>query len=82
MYIINIRGARPARSVKQKMEKEKKYSGYGYHGGGRKKNETPSRQISVTFTLPDYELVKSEAQKAGKSMSNLIVSAALEKIKK
>lgn len=82
MYIINIRGARPARSVKRKMEKEKKYSGYGYHGGGRKKSETPLKKFSISAKLPAYELIKSEAQKAGTSISNFVISAALEKIKK
>jgi hypothetical protein len=63
------------------MTEEKKYIGYGYHGGGRPKAETPTKKFSVSAKLPDYELIKKEAKKIDMSISGYLISAALEKIK-
>lgn len=62
-------------------QKEKKYSGYGYHGGGRPKSEIPIKKFSVSANLCDYELIKAEAEKQGLSISRYLILAGLEKIK-
>ena len=61
---------------------QKKYTGYGYHGGGRKKSEIPLKKFSISAKLPDYELIKTEAEKVGLTVSSFLVQTALEKIKK
>ena len=63
------------------MAEEKKYSGYGYHGGGRPKSEIPIKKFSVSANLLDYELIKAEAEKQGMSISKYLILAGLEKIK-
>ncbi len=56
------------------METEKKYSGYGYHGGGRKKLSESGR-IQVQFSLQQNEvdLIKEEAKKAELNNSRFVV---------
>ena len=63
------------------MAEEKKYSGYGYHGGGRPKSEVPIKKFSVSANILDYELIKAEAEKQGMSISKYLILAGLEKIK-
>lgn len=63
------------------MTEEKKYSGYGYHGGGRPKAEVPIKKFSISANLCDYELIKTEAEKQGLSISKYLIFAGLEKIK-
>lgn len=64
------------------MAEEKKYTGYGYHGGGRKKAEIPLKKFSVSAKLPDYEAIKAAAENNGVSVSAFLIKAALEKIKR
>ena len=64
------------------MAEEKKYTGYGYHGGGRPKAEVPIKKFSISANLCDYELIKTEAEKKGMSISRYLILTALEKIKK
>lgn len=57
-------------------ESEKpKYSGYGYHGGGRKKLSESGR-IRVQFSLQQNEIdrIKAEAERLGMNNSRFIVS--------
>ncbi|MBQ3642289.1 MAG: hypothetical protein IJJ70_07790 [Treponema sp.] len=51
-----------------------KYSGYGYHGGGRKKLSESGR-IRVQFSLQQNEidLIKELAEKAGLNNSRFIM---------
>ena len=53
---------------------EKKYSGYGYHGGGRKKLSESGR-IRVQFSLQQNEidLIKELAERAGLNNSRFIM---------
>ena len=60
---------------------EKKYTGYGYHGGGRPKAEIPIKKFCISAKLPDYELIKTEAEKQGMSISKYLILVGLEKIK-
>lgn len=60
------------------MAKEKKYKGYGYHGGGRPKAEVPIKKFSISANLCDYELIKTEAEKKGMSISRYLILAGLK----
>ena len=51
------------------MAAEKKYSGYGYHGGGRPKSEVPIKKFSISASIIDYDRIKTEAEKQGMSIS-------------
>lgn len=63
------------------MAEEKKYTGYGYHGGGRPKAEVPIKKFSISASVNDYDLIKAEAEKQGMSISKYLILAGLEKIK-
>ena len=58
-------------------QKEKKYSGYGYHGGGRKpKGEEPRREtLSIVCTASEKSMIKEKAEKCGLSVSGFILAA-------
>lgn len=64
------------------MAEEKKYTGYGYHGGGRPKAEVPIKKFSISASVNDYDQIKAEAEKKGLSISKYLILAGLEKIKK
>lgn len=60
------------------MENEKpKYTGYGYHGGGRK--PTGVRRVSFCVSCQPEELakIKELAEKSGKTVSRLLLDAVL-----
>ena len=63
------------------MAEEKKYTGYGYHGGGRPKAEIPIKKFSISASIIDYDIIKTEAEKQGMSISKYLILAGLEKIK-
>lgn len=52
-------------------EKEKKYSGYGYHGGGRKAKGSEPRTctMSIVCTESDKARIKADAKYYGLSVS-------------
>lgn len=54
-----------------------KYSGYGYHGGGRK--PTGVRRVSFSVSCQPEELaqIKRLAEKNGKTVSRLLLDAVL-----
>ena len=63
------------------MNEEKKYSGYGYHGGGRKKGSgegTKRVSFSVSCQPEELEKVKILAEKAGKSVSRFLLDLAFK----
>lgn len=53
----------------------KKYSGYGYHGGGRKKTGRLKEFKSTTIsgTPEEIENLKAIAEKENKSVSRLVL---------
>ena len=63
------------------MAEEKKYTGYGYHGGGRPKADVPIKKFSISASINDYALIKAEAEKQEISISKYLILAGLEKIK-
>ncbi len=58
---------------------EKKYSGYGYHGGGRKKLETGRVRFQVSCQPSEERIIRAKAEKAGMSLSKFMVTCALER---
>ena len=58
-------------------QKEKKYSGYGYHGGGRKPKGKESRTctMSIVCTAPEKAMIKELASNSGLTISGFILAA-------
>ena len=58
-------------------QKEKKYSGYGYHGGGRKpKGEEPkTTTMSIVCTASERAKIKELAKNSGLSISGFVLAA-------
>lgn len=59
------------------MSEEKKYSGYGYHGGGRPKKDAEARRctISISGTPSEIAELKKLAQESGKTVSRFILDS-------
>ncbi|MGN0730346.1 MAG: hypothetical protein ACI4MA_00385 [Treponema sp.] len=60
-------------------KKEKKYHGYGYHGGGRKKIPDEEKTVYKTFSInvtPRYlEVLKKLAKQNNVSVNKLVTEA-------
>lgn len=59
---------------------EKKYSGYGYHGGGRKKGSGQGRKyktFSFSCSPDEYEQIKAKIEASGLKPSHFFVRACL-----
>ena len=63
--------------VKRIMAEEKKYTGYGYHGGGRKaKGEEPkTTTMSIVCTASERSKIKELAKNSGLSISGFVLAA-------
>lgn len=57
------------------MAEEKKYSGYGYHGGGRKAkgNEPRTCTMSIVCTESEKAKIKEKAKDSGLSVSEYCI---------
>lgn len=53
---------------------EKKYTGYGYHGGGRKRGQEEAKDctLAISCTKSEKEQIKSLAKSAGLSVSKYV----------
>ena len=60
-------------------ETQKKYSGYGYHGGGRKPTGVKRVSFSVSCQPEELEAVKAAAAQAGKTVSRFLLDLALNR---
>lgn len=62
------------------METNKKYTGYGYHGGGRKPKGEESRTctMSIVCTASEKVKIKELAQIAGQTISEFCINRILE----
>ena len=58
---------------------EKKYSGYGYHGGGRKATGVKRVSFSVSCQPEELEQIKLLAKNANKSVSKFLLDLAFER---
>ena len=56
-----------------------KYSGYGYHGGGRKATGVKRVSFSVSCQPEELEALKELAKEKGEPLSRLIVKTLLQK---
>ena len=58
-------------------QKEKKYTGYGYHGGGRKAKGKESRTctMSIVCTASEKAMIKELASNSGLSISGFVLAA-------
>ncbi len=55
-------------------EEEKKYTGYGYHGGGRKKmSESGRKQMQLSLQQDEIDFIKSKATEAGLPVSRFVM---------
>lgn len=55
-------------------EEEKKYTGYGYHGGGRKKmSESGRKQMQLSLQQNEIDFIKSKAAEAGLPVSRFVM---------
>ena len=59
-------------------KKDKKFSGYGYHGGGRKATGIKRVSFSVSCQPEEAEAVKKLAEAAGKTVSRYLMDLALK----
>ena len=61
------------------MAEEKKYSGYGYHGGGRKPKgdepKTTTTTMSIVCTASERAKIKELAKNSGLSISGFVLAA-------
>ena len=56
------------------MEAEKKYTGYGYHGGGRKKmSESGRKQMQLSLQQEEIDFIKKKASEAGLPVSRFVM---------
>lgn len=58
-------------------ESQKKYSGYGYHGGGRKPTGVKRVSFSVSCQPEELAAVKAAAARSGKTVSRFLLDLAL-----
>lgn len=55
-------------------EEEKKYTGYGYHGGGRKKmSESGRKQMQLSLQQEEIDFIKSKAAEASIPVSRFVM---------
>ena len=64
------------------MAEEKKYSGYGYHGGGRKAKggEPRTCTMSIVCTRSEKEKIKQDANEYNLSVSEYCIKKLLDKL--
>lgn len=60
------------------MADQKKYSGYGYHGGGRKPTGIKRVSINISGQPEEIELLKKKASDAGKNVSRFILDMVIQ----
>lgn len=61
-------------------ETQKKYLGYGYHGGGRKPTGVKRVTFCVSCQPEQLKAIKLAATKAGKTVSRFLIDSALNQV--
>lgn len=61
---------------------EKKYTGYGYHGGGRKPTGKKVTTVSFSALPEEAAAIRARAKALNLSVSRYLVDLAMEDIKK
>ena len=66
--------------IEKVVKVEKKYSGYGYHGGGRPRKDTEARRVTVSIsgTPTEIESLKENAAAAGVTVSRFVLDNLLK----
>lgn len=61
------------------MAEEKKYSGYGYHGGGRPRKDEADKRVKVWLSCrqDQKDQLNEAAEKAGLTLSAFILDKCL-----
>lgn len=63
------------------MAEDKKYTGYGYHGGGRKKMDPAARKqyktVSISGTPEEIDDLKAKAKEEGLTLSRYVINKLL-----
>ncbi|MCQ2575284.1 MAG: hypothetical protein MJ162_00975 [Treponema sp.] len=59
----------------------KKYTGYGYHGGGRKATGVKRVSICISGQPDELEQLKKNAESAGKTVSKFVLDALVKNYK-
>jgi len=61
-------------------QKEKKYSGYGYHGGGRKRKDKEARRVtlSISGTPTEIAALREIAKISGLTVSRYVIEQLLK----
>lgn len=59
---------------------KKKYTGYGYHGGGRPRKDVEARRktISISGTPSEIEQLKKLAEESGKNVSRFVLDSLVK----
>lgn len=59
---------------------EKKYTGYGYHGGGRKPKSAEEKHVTMNIsgTREELDAIRQKAEREGKTTSRLIIETVLQ----
>ncbi len=61
------------------MAEDKKYSGYGYHGGGRKPTGIKRVSVNISGQPDEITALKNKAKSAGKNLSCYILDELVRK---
>lgn len=64
-------------TIEQENTGKQKYSGYGYHGGGRKPTGRKYKTFSFSCTPEEYEQIKKDIEASGMKASAYFVSKLL-----
>lgn len=59
-------------------EDKPKYSGYGYHGGGRKATDVKRVSFAISCQPEELERLKELAKKSGKTTSRFLLDLAFQ----
>jgi len=61
------------------MSEEKKYTGYGYHGGGRPRKDVEARRvtISISGTPTEIQKLRELAKENNKTVSRFVLDQVL-----
>ena len=60
----------------EKTRTEKQYTGYGYHGGGRKKlSESGRKSFALSMQQEQIDYIKTQAEKSGLTYSSFVLEA-------
>lgn len=68
------------RGILMEDEPKKKYSGYGYHGGGRKPTgrKVIYKTVSISGLPEEIEAMKKLSAQSGKTFSRFIIESILK----